>query len=59
MQTADITPRTKEVLLKVFDYLEVASRGKRGGAARFMRMQNISGEELRESMQIGKALILS
>jgi hypothetical protein len=59
MQISDLTPRTKEVLLKVFDHLETASYGKKSGAARFMRMQNINGEELRESMRLGKALILS
>jgi hypothetical protein len=59
MQATELTPRTKEILLKFFDYLEVSASRQRGGASRFVREQRISAEEIREVARTGKALILS
>jgi len=59
MEINQLTPRTKEILLKFFDYLECASSRSRGGVTRFIREQRISGAEAREAAKVGKALILS
>jgi len=59
MQATELTPRTKEILLKFFDHLEFSVGRKRGGASRFIREQRISAEEVQEAARIGKALILS
>lgn len=59
MPSNQLTLRTKEILLKFFDYLERSSVLSRGGVKRFIRDEKISILEVREAARNGKSIILS
>ena len=59
MKVEEISPQTKNILIKFMDYLAQNCAGQRGGVKKFLRNHRIDSRDATEAAKIGLSVFLS
>jgi len=59
MKVSQLSPETKNILVKFMDYLAQNCAGQRGGVKKFLRNYRIDDEDAREAAKTGLSIFLS